>query len=274
MRQSRLVAAGGIAVAVYALAFYGAMHIGGVAVGTVLSLASAPLASGVLERVVDQRTLGRRWWIAALLGVAGCTLLCLSTSKGAEPSATATIASVALGVVAGTAYAFYSWVIHRMLRNGVGRNATMGAIFGLGGSILMPVLVVTGAPLLESPRSLTAVAYLVVVPMFLGYILFGIGLTRIRPSIATTLTLTEPAVAAILAIVVVGERLPVAGWGGLFLIAAALAVIVAGPARGGRSRTPRDVDQYTTARPGVDPEPVPAHPSEIGFQRAPGAPAA
>lgn len=50
------------------------------------------------------------------------------------------------------------------------------------------------------------------VPMLLGYLLFGYGLTRVTPSAATTLTLAEPAIAALLAVVLVGERLPAIGW--------------------------------------------------------------
>ena len=49
--------AGGAAVVVYPLAFYSSMHLAGVAIGTVVSLGSAPLASGLLERVVERRRL-------------------------------------------------------------------------------------------------------------------------------------------------------------------------------------------------------------------------
>ena len=45
----RSSSAGAVAVAIYPLAFYSSMHLAGVALGTVVSLASAPLASGVLE---------------------------------------------------------------------------------------------------------------------------------------------------------------------------------------------------------------------------------
>lgn len=46
---------GALAVAVYPLAFYSSMHLAGVAVGTVVSIGMAPLASAVIERVVDRR---------------------------------------------------------------------------------------------------------------------------------------------------------------------------------------------------------------------------
>lgn len=243
-----LVAIGAVAVAVYPLAFYSAMHLGGVAIGTVVSLASAPLASGVLERVVERLPLSRWWMLAAFLGILGGALLCLSKTGEPEASAGATAAGIALGLVAGAAYALYSWVVHRLMGHHVGRAASMGAVFGAGGALLMPVLLVTGAPLLASAQSFSVAAYTALVPMFLGYFLFGIGLTRVRPSTATTLTLTEPAVAAVLAVLVVGERLTAVGWTGLSIIAAALVVLALAPTNIG--------DQGPAARRGAAPGPA------------------
>lgn len=235
-----LVAAGTLAVAVYPLAFYSSMHLGGVAIGTVVSLASAPLASGVLERVLERRPLSRWWMLAASLGILGSVLLVLSQSGRPAMSASGTTAGIGLGLVAGTTYALYSWVVHRLMGHGVGRAASMGAVFGAGGALLLPVLAATGAPLLASAQSFAVAAYMALVPMFLGYFLFGIGLARVRPSTATTLTLTEPAVAAVLAVVVVGERLTGAGWAGLAVIASALVVLALAPANvvGQRPGTP------------------------------------
>ena len=224
-----LVAVGALAVAIYPLAFYSAMHLGGVAIGTVVSLASAPLASGILERVIERRPLSRWWMLAAFLGVLGSVLLCLSRAGEAAASATATLAGVGLGLLAGTTYALYSWVVHRLMHHQVGRAAAMGAVFGAGGALLIPVLLVTGAPLVASAQSFAVAAYMALVPMFLGYFLFGVGLARVRPSTATTLTLTEPAVAAMLAVVVVGERLGSIGWIGMAILAAALTVLAFAP---------------------------------------------
>lgn len=227
--RTELVAAGAVAVAVYPLAFYSAMHLAGVAIGTVVSLASAPLASGILERALEHRRLSIWWALAALLGILGGVLLCLSKAGAPGASASATAAGVGLGLVAGASYALYSWVVHRLMGHHVERAAAMGAVFGAGGSLLLPILLLTGAPLLASAQSLTVAAYTALVPMFLGYFLFGIGLARVRPSTATTLTLTEPAVAALLAVVVVGEHLTMVGWAGLMVLSAALIVLALAP---------------------------------------------
>ncbi|MFJ5899531.1 EamA family transporter [Streptomyces sp. NPDC093064] len=70
----------------------------------------------------------------------------------------------------------------------------------------------TGAPLLSSWSDTAVGAYMALVPMFIGYVLFGWGLAHVPASTATTLSLLEPAVAAVLAVLVVGERLPLLGW--------------------------------------------------------------
>jgi DME family drug/metabolite transporter len=232
-----LVLLGAVAVAVYPLAFYSSMRLAGVAVGTVVSLGSAPLASALVERLVDGQRLSRRWLAAAGTGVAGMVLLCVAqamsgghASAGAGGSAATAVLGVLLGLVAGATYALYSWVAHRLILAGVPSRAAMGAVFGVGGLLLLPVLAVTGAPLLATWGNAAVGAYMALVPMFTGYVLFGWGLARIAASTATTLTLLEPAVAAVLAVLVVGERLPAAGWAGVGLVVACLAVLTV-PAR-------------------------------------------
>jgi DME family drug/metabolite transporter len=224
-----LVAVGAVAVAIYPLAFYSAMHLGGITIGAVVSLACAPLASGLLERVLDRRALSIWWKLAACLGILGSVLLCLSRASEQTVSVAATVAGVGLGLLAGTTYAVYSWVVHRLMQHQVERAASMGAVLGAGGALLVPVLLFTGAPLVASVQSFAVASYMALVPMFLGYYLFGVGLARVRPSTATTLTMTEPAVAAVLAIIVVGERLAATGWAGLAILCAALIVLAFAP---------------------------------------------
>jgi len=230
LRQHRpVLIAGAVMVAVYPLAFYSSMHLAGVAVGSVVSLASAPLASGLLERMVDHRPLSRWWMLAAGLGVVGGGLLCLSSLHGPMASAGDTAAGIALGLLAGATYAGYSWVVHRLIGSGISRAASMGAVFGAGGVLLLPILVVIGAPLLATTGNVLVVGYMALIPMFLGYLLFGIGLARTPASTATTVTLSEPAIAAVLAVLIVGERLTPIGWTGMAIIALVLVILAAAP---------------------------------------------
>ena len=228
-RRRGVVALGAVAVAVYPLAFYSSMHLAGVAIGSVVSLASAPLASGLLERLVEGRRLGPWWALAAGLGIAGSIMLTLSKLHDPSGSLTETVVGIMLGLVAGAAYATYSWVAHGLMASGVSRAASMGAVFGAGGALLMPVLLLTGAPLVASAQSFSVAAYMALVPMFLGYVLFGFGLTKVSASTATTITLTEPAVATLLAVVIVGEQLPALGWVGLAIIGSVLLILALAP---------------------------------------------
>jgi DME family drug/metabolite transporter len=231
-----VVLLGALSVGAYPLAFYTSMHLAGVAVGTVVSIGSAPLASALIERVVDGRRLTRRWTTGAALGLSGTALLCAAQALAAgsgpagDGSAGTTVLGVALGLVAGLTYALYSWAAHRLISGGITSGAAMGAVFGIGGLLLMPVLLVTGAPLLSSWTNAGVGLYMALVPMFTGYVLFGWGLARVPASTATTLSLLEPAVAAVLAVLVVGERLPFLGWTGIALVVTCLAVLTA-PAR-------------------------------------------
>ncbi|MDI3403809.1 DMT family transporter [Streptomyces cavernicola] len=239
---------GALAVAVYPLAFYSSMRLAGVAVGTVVSIGTAPLASAVIERLVDRRQLTRRWKIGAALGLTGTVLLCLAEAAHAPASGgqdggqggghtlAGTLLGVALGLVAAATYALYSWTAHRLIVGGVPSRAAMGAVFGVGGLLLLPVLLVTGGPLLASWSGAAVGAYMALVPMFAGYVLFGWGLAHVPASTATTLSLLEPAVAAVLAVLVVGERLPAVGWVGVALVVACLAVLTAPVRRPRRGR--------------------------------------
>ncbi|GHA64051.1 DMT family transporter [Streptomyces olivaceoviridis] len=244
LREQRgTVLLGAVSVAVYPLAFYTSMHLAGVAVGTVVSLGTAPLASALIERVRDGHRLTRRWTIAAALGLLGTALLCVAEAAHAgdgtgRASVAATLLGVGLGLVAAGTYALYSWAAHRLITRRIPSRAAMGAVFGLGGLLLLPVLLATGAPLIGSWSNAAVGAYMALIPMFTGYVLFGWGLAHVPASTATTLSLLEPAVAAVLAVLVVGERLPAAGWAGIALVIACLTVLTAAPRRRKHSRNP------------------------------------
>lgn len=214
--QTTAWAIGAVAVAIYPLAFYASMHFAGVTVGTVVSIGSAPLVSALIENRMDRRPLSLHWAVGAALGLAGIVLL--SLTEGDETLTGNVPLGAALGLLAGGTYAGYSWTAQRLMRRGVPPRAAMGATFGAGGLLLLPVLLVTGAGFLESAGNMAVGLYMAVVPMFLGYLAFGGGLARVEASTATTLTLFEPAVAAVLAATVVGESLPPAAWFGVGLI--------------------------------------------------------
>lgn len=161
-------------------------------------------------------------------------MLCVSKLGDLESSAGATALSVGLGLIAGFTYASYSWTAHHLMGLRIPRAASMGAVLGCGGLLLMPVLLTTGAPLIATHEAFLVATYMALVPMFLCYVLLGFGLARMPASAATTITLTEPTVAAMLAVAIVGETLTPLGWTGLAIIAVTLVILSLAPTNGPR----------------------------------------
>lgn len=224
-RTRSWVALGAVGVVVYPLAFYSAMHLAGVAVGNVVALGSGPVFAALFEWIGERHPLSRRWAISTGIAVVGIVVLALGREASAGLAA-GTLPGVALGLLAGAAYALYTYGSSRAIGVGQPSHGVMGAMFGMGALILLPVLLVTGAPLLQSGSSIAIAAYLSIGPTLLGYVLFGIGLRTVRSSAATTITLLEPVVATLLAVLIVGERLAPLGWTGLLLVFAGLAALV------------------------------------------------
>ncbi|GAB4100060.1 DMT family transporter [Sinomonas halotolerans] len=224
-RSWRPVLSGGAAIAVYALAFYSSMRLAGVAIGTAVSIGAAPIIAALLERFLDHRPLSPRWGAGAALGIAGAVILCLAREGGEAGDGVSTVVGAGLGLVAAASYALYSWAGHRVMQRGVSSGAGMGAMFAVAAVPLLAILAATGAAFLDSWAHAAVGAYLAVVPMFAGYVLFAHGLGRVGASTATTVSLAEPVVAAVLAVAVVGEVLTLPAWGGMGLIVAGLAVL-------------------------------------------------
>ena len=213
---------GALGVFVYPLAFYSSMSLAGVAIGNVVSLGTGPVFAALLEWVLERHRPSRLWAACTAVAVAGIVLLSFG---GDTEHAPAIVPGVLLGLVAGSAYALYTYCSSRGIRAGQSPRGVMGGMFGLGAVALAPVLVGFGAPLLQSWPSIGIAAYLAVGPMFVAYLLFGVGMRTLRSTTATTITLLEPAVATVLAVVVVGERLTGVGWLGLALILGAVSVL-------------------------------------------------
>lgn len=208
------------AVGIYPLAFYSSMHYAGITIGTVVSIGTAPLIAAILERFFDRKSLSKIWFVSFICGVVGVSLLSVGENHAVQEGTNEwnKIFGIFLGLVAATTYSLYSWAAKRLIDRGVAAKAAMGMIMGGGAVILLPTLLVTGGGLLHSSTNLLVAGYMMLIPMFLGYLLFGFGLKTVNASKATTLTLFEPLVAAIFAIVLVGEHISWVGWIGMFLI--------------------------------------------------------
>lgn len=220
MQSKKLLTVSALALAVYPLAFYSSMKLSGVAIGTVVSIATAPFFSALLECLISKKNnINRRWLTSFAIGVVGIGLLVFSESSSANESGDdLKLLGIGLGLVAGLCYAIYSWATKALIDKGIKSQAAMGSIFGLGAMLLLPTLWFTGDNLFSSQTNVLVISYLTLIPQCLGYIAFSFGLRHVTASSANLLTLFEPVVAAVLAVCVVGELIPFTGWLGMSLI--------------------------------------------------------
>ncbi|PTO67139.1 DMT family transporter [Vibrio splendidus] len=233
LQNKKLLAVSALALAIYPLAFYSSMKLSGVAIGTVVSIATAPFFSALLECLISKKNnINKRWLTSFAIGVVGIGLLVFSESSSTNESGDdLKLLGIALGLVAGLCYAIYSWATKALIDKGIKSQAAMGSIFGLGAMLLLPTLWFTGENLFSSQINVLVISYLTLIPQCLGYIAFSFGLRHVTASSANLLTLFEPVVAAVLAVCVVGELIPFIGWLGMFLIVLCL-LIQSKPAKG------------------------------------------
>lgn len=224
-----ILAIGVISVFIYPLAFYSSMHLAGITIGTVVSIGTAPLFTALLERFFDHKKLSIKWFICFILGISGVIFLSLGESHSSISSEqiqnNGQILGIFLGALAGLTYALYSWIAKKLIDRGIDSKASMGLIFGIGSLFLLPTLFFTGGNLFDENINIYVVGYMMLIPMFLGYVLFGYGLKTVPASKAITLTLFEPLVAAVLAIALVEEELAPIGWIGMIFISLCLALL-------------------------------------------------
>ncbi|MCG6494112.1 DMT family transporter [Kitasatospora sp. A2-31] len=232
--ERRLLLLGVLAVAGYPVTFYPAVARTGVAVATVIALGSAPVLTGLLAWATGQARPTVRWACATGAAVAGCAALVLGPLAGGGGTPV-DCGGVVLAALAGLSYAVYSLVGGRLIARGHPSGAVMGVLFGGAALLVLPVVLGGDTGWLLSPRGAAVAGYLAAVTTFLAYRLFGHGLRHTTAQTATTLTLAEPAVAAVLGVAVLGERLPAASWCGLAVLGAGLAALAL-PTGAGRRR--------------------------------------
>jgi drug/metabolite transporter, DME family len=204
----------------YQLCFFSAVRLTGVAVGTVVAIGSGPVLAGLISRLTGGEPLTVRWMIATAGAVSGCALL-IASGRAAGVS----LDGVGLALAAGLCYAVYAVATGRLIRGGTAERAVMGGLLGGAAVLLLPVLVASSPGWLATGRGLTVALYLGLVATALGYLLVGRGFRVLPAPVVVTLGLAEPLVAALLGLLLLGERLTVTATVGLILVGLALAVL-------------------------------------------------
>jgi DME family drug/metabolite transporter len=190
-----------LAVAGYQASFFAAVDRAGVALGTLVAIGSGPVFTGIVALAASGERSDLRWYPATGLAVVGCGLL---LSPGGDSELDAIGLLLALG--AGLSYAVYTVAAKAVLDRGV-PGPTVMATFFLGGAVLLlPTLLVADTDGLLSGRGIGMELWLGIGTTAVSYVLFSAGLQRLRSSTVATLSLTEPLTAAVLGVLVLGER--------------------------------------------------------------------
>lgn len=208
----------GLFVAGYQACFFIGADRTGVAIGTLASLALAPFLAGLLGWALREGAPGWVWVASTIVAVIGLAFLTLGSAGTADP-----IGVLAAGG-AGASYAVYTVLGARLARSGEHPSAVLATSFAVGAVLLLPFVVVAG-PWWLSPEGIGMVLWLGLIATTVAYLLFGVGLAVLQPGHIATLNLAEPVVATVLGVLILGERLPFAGWIGCVLIIIALAML-------------------------------------------------
>jgi drug/metabolite transporter, DME family len=222
--QRASLGAAAVAVAGYQICFFSAVHLTGVAVGTMVAIGSGPVFAGVISMLTGGARPTARWAIATCGAIAGCSVL-LAGGR----TAGVVVTGAGLALLAGLCYASYAVTAARLIAGGLSERSVMAVIFGGGAVLLLPVLIATDPGWLLTWRGAAVVFELAVLATAAAYLLYGYGLRTVPAPVAVTLGLAEPVVAALLAVVVLGERLTGIEIAGLLLVGCALAILAVPP---------------------------------------------
>jgi len=234
-RPLALMAATGVALAVYQPLFFLGTERNGVAVSTVIALGSAPVIAGLLEWALT-RTLPSTLWLTAT-GSATLGVVLLGAGGGAE-SGGADPVGVLGAIGAGASFAVIANAQRRLLDDGWDPFAVVGAM-GAGAAVVASVaLPFVDLAWLAEPTGAAMAIWLGVATIAVAYALFTWGLQGLTAATAATLTLGEPLTAALLGVTVLGEQLSPLAIGGLIVLGAGLASLAWG------SRRSRDPQPY------------------------------
>ncbi|MCG6498087.1 DMT family transporter [Kitasatospora sp. A2-31] len=207
----------GIGLAVSQCAYFGSVRYAGLGLGTLITIGAGPVLTSLGARFLLGERLTRRALCAIGLALGGLALLVAAPAAGPRP-----VLGVALAVSAGAGQSGLTlWA-----RGGGAARATAGA-FTVGLLCLLPlaaaggVLPTAGAPV----PTVVALLFLGTVPTLLAYRWYFAGLAAVPGATASVLVLLEPAAAALIATVLLGEPLTPGLLLGSALLLAAIAAL-------------------------------------------------
>lgn len=201
-----------LGMACYQPLFFMAVSLTGIAIGTIITLSSAPIIAGFLEWVIEKKRPSMNWWLATGLSITGCLLLFSNEGQGPiDP------VGILLALGAGASFSVYTLVSKKILDKQP-PESTAAVIFTLSALLLSPMLFIFDNSWILTTNGLAVSLHLGLFATALAYLLFNKGLLSVPSSTAVSLSLTEPLVAALLGVFLVGESLSLVNWFGVGLL--------------------------------------------------------
>ncbi|MEV4362624.1 DMT family transporter [Nonomuraea sp. NPDC004186] len=210
----------GAGMAVYQTAYFAAIAHSGVAIATVVTMGATPVFTALGSRFLLREPLGRVALTALATALIGLVLL---TGETALQARTSSIAGIGLALLSAAGYAGVT-ILSRRHGGDDPQGVAIGG-FVVGAACLAPFALVEGVVPNVSLPSVALLLYLGAVPTALAYGLFFRALTALRATTVSIITLGEAVGAAVLGVVLFGERLTPLAWSGCVLLLAAVTVL-------------------------------------------------
>jgi DME family drug/metabolite transporter len=223
LRRPWAVLASGAGFGAYQALYFVGVRDAGVSVSTLVSLAVAPVALTTGAALARRRAPAPSSLLVLGCAIAGLALVSLRSGGSAAP---APLVGVLASIGSGLGYAATT-VLNRRLSDLGDPLVLTGATSLVATAVLLPFAMAAGLAWPADGVASWWVLYIGAVPTVLAYSLFYRGLRTTTAEVAGVLTLFEPLTAALLAAVVLHERLSGAGFAGAGLLLAALAVVYA-----------------------------------------------
>ncbi|MFH9086328.1 DMT family transporter [Streptomyces sp. NPDC017673] len=229
----------GLGLAVFQTAYFAAVASTGLAVATVVTLGAGPVLIALGARLLLGERLGAGGAAAVAGALAGLAVLTFGGS-----AATVRPAGVLLALASAAGYGVMTLLIRWWGRGGSADSATttVGA-FAVSSLCLLPLAAGEGLlPHTAHPaRLLWLLLYIAAVPTALACAFYFAGAAVVRSATVSVIMLLEPVTAAVLAVVLLGERLTVTTAAGTLLMLGAVAGLAVSEARAAGRREPAAV---------------------------------
>ncbi|WP_399218240.1 DMT family transporter [Streptomyces sp. SAJ15] len=255
LRRVNRILVTGLGLTVFQAAYFWAVEATGLAVATVVTLGAAPVLVALCGRLL----LGERLGAGGLLAVAGALTGLAVLVFGSEGTGAVRPVGVALALLSAAGYSTMT-VYNRCLgRAGRATDPYDTALTSFAVCTVTVLPFALGEGLLPREQDLggtiALMVYIAAIPTALAYGLYFAGLTAIRGTTATVITLIEPVTAAVIAVTLLGEHLTAATVLGTAVLLAAVAGLAVTEARTStparRGRQCRSVTYPGTGIPGA-----------------------